>query len=169
MPRSRYKKSDEIFITLLFSSKCITSIFFILARRIGIMQVIRIIQRFVCRNITAGATPSTRGGRPWELVYSEEYIDKSSALFREREIKSKKSRKYIEHLVAKGQSVPIQNREGPGIMPRSRYKKSDEFHHSFIFIKMYYVYIVYSTPSPQKLSFFGISPIFALQKHSGGV
>ena len=38
----------------------------------------------------AGATPSTRGGRPWELVYSEEYIDKSSALFREREIKSKK-------------------------------------------------------------------------------
>jgi len=50
----------------------------------------------------AGATPSTRGGRPWELVYSEEYIDKSSALFREREIKSKKSRKYIEHLVAKG-------------------------------------------------------------------
>ena len=50
----------------------------------------------------AGATPSTRGGRPWELVYSEEYTDKSSALFREREIKSKKSRKYIEHLVAKG-------------------------------------------------------------------
>ena len=50
----------------------------------------------------AGATPSARGGRPWELVYSEEYIDKSSALFREREIKSKKSRKYIEHLVAKG-------------------------------------------------------------------
>ena len=92
----------------------------------------------------AGATPSTRGGRPWELVYSEEYIDKSSALFREREIKSKKSRKYIEHLVAKGWSVPIQNREGPGIMPRSRYKKSDEFHHSFIFIKMYYVYILYS-------------------------
>ncbi|WP_418400259.1 GIY-YIG nuclease family protein, partial [Barnesiella intestinihominis] len=44
----------------------------------------------------------TRGGRPWELVYSEEYTDKSSALFREREIKSKKSRKYIEHLVAKG-------------------------------------------------------------------
>ncbi|MBD9024787.1 MAG: GIY-YIG nuclease family protein, partial [Barnesiella intestinihominis] len=38
----------------------------------------------------------------WELVYSEEYTDKSSALFREREIKSKKSRKYIEHLVAKG-------------------------------------------------------------------
>ena len=29
-------------------------------------------------------------------------------------------------------------------MPRSRYKKSDEFHHSFIFIEMYYVYIFYS-------------------------
>lgn len=25
-----------------------------------------------------------------------------------------------------------------------RYKKSDEFHRSFIFIKMYYVYILYS-------------------------
>ena len=34
MPRSRYKKSDEIFITLLFSSKCITSIFFILSQSI---------------------------------------------------------------------------------------------------------------------------------------
>ena len=34
MPRSRYKKSDEIFITLLFSSKCITFIFFILSQSI---------------------------------------------------------------------------------------------------------------------------------------
>ena len=102
MPRSRYKKSDEIFITLLFSSKCITSIFFILRTKdryyVGYTHNIEI--RLSKHN--AGATPSTRGGRPWELVYSEEYIDKSSALFREREIKSKKSRKYIEHLVAKG-------------------------------------------------------------------
>ena len=34
MPRSRYKKSDENLITLLFSSKCITFIFFILSQSI---------------------------------------------------------------------------------------------------------------------------------------
>ena len=34
MPRSRYKKSDEISITLLFSSKCITFIFFIQSQSI---------------------------------------------------------------------------------------------------------------------------------------
>ena len=47
----------------------------------------------------AGATPSTKPGRPWKLVYSETYETNSEALKREREIKSKKSRKYIEFLV----------------------------------------------------------------------
>ena len=47
----------------------------------------------------AGATPSTKSGRPWELVYTESYENNSDALKREREIKSKKSRKYIEHLI----------------------------------------------------------------------
>ena len=51
----------------------------------------------------AGATPSTKPGRPWQLVYSETYETNSEALKREREIKSKKSRKYIEFLV---QSTP---------------------------------------------------------------
>ncbi len=51
----------------------------------------------------AGATPSTKPGRPWKLVYSETYETNSEALKREREIKSKKSRKYIEFLV---QSTP---------------------------------------------------------------
>ena len=50
----------------------------------------------------AGATPSTRSGRPWELVYSESYTDKGAALAREREIKNKKSKIYIEQLIAKG-------------------------------------------------------------------
>jgi len=40
----------------------------------------------------------TTGGFPWQLVYSEQYPSKHQALMREREIKSKKSRKYIEYL-----------------------------------------------------------------------
>ena len=47
----------------------------------------------------SGATPSTKSGRPWKLVYSESYQNNSDALKREREIKSKKSRKYIEFLI----------------------------------------------------------------------
>ena len=35
----------------------------------------------------------------WEIVYSENYKSKTEAYSREREIKSKKSRKYIEHLI----------------------------------------------------------------------
>ena len=36
---------------------------------------------------------------PWVLVYQEPAVDRSSAMKREREIKNKKSRKYIEALV----------------------------------------------------------------------
>ncbi len=46
-------------------------------------------------------TPSTRGGIPWELVYREEYETKAEARGRERAIKAKKSRKYIEYLLGK--------------------------------------------------------------------
>ena len=45
-------------------------------------------------------TPSTRGGVPWELVYQETYETKGLARGREKEIKSKKSRKYIEYLIS---------------------------------------------------------------------
>lgn len=47
----------------------------------------------------SGATTSTRSGRPWILVYKEEYADKNSAIRRETEIKKMKSRKYIEELI----------------------------------------------------------------------
>ena len=53
----------------------------------------------------AGATPSTKSGRPWKLVYSESYENNSDALKREREIKSKKSRKYIEFLINSTSSI----------------------------------------------------------------
>lgn len=44
----------------------------------------------------AGATPSTKLGRPWKVVYSEICIDKTEALKRKNYLKSMKSRKYIE-------------------------------------------------------------------------
>ena len=56
-------------------------------------------ERLVEHNM--GATISTRSGRPWILVYTEHFMDKSSAIRRESEIKKKKSRKYIEDLISK--------------------------------------------------------------------
>ena len=44
----------------------------------------------------------TKRGIPWGLVYSEKYKTKTEALKREREIKKKKSRKYIEELIHAG-------------------------------------------------------------------
>lgn len=46
-----------------------------------------------------GATTSTRTGRPWILVYQEDYNDKSAAIRRESEIKRMKSKKYIYDLI----------------------------------------------------------------------
>ena len=46
-----------------------------------------------------GATKFTRTGRPWILVYTEDFEDKKSAIHRELEIKKMKSRKYIENLI----------------------------------------------------------------------
>ena len=57
----------------------------------------------------AGATNYTRSGKPWILVYQEEFDQKSDAIRREREIKLKKSRKYIEYMInsSGGWSVPM--------------------------------------------------------------
>jgi len=41
----------------------------------------------------------SKAGIPWEIVYYETYFSKSDALKREREIKNKKSRKFIETLI----------------------------------------------------------------------
>ena len=45
------------------------------------------------------AVPSTKPYVPWELVYFESFGIRSEAVQREREIKGKKSRRYIEYLV----------------------------------------------------------------------
>jgi putative endonuclease len=44
----------------------------------------------------------TKNGIPWKLVYHESFISKSEALKREKEIKNKKSRRYIESLINSG-------------------------------------------------------------------
>ncbi len=41
----------------------------------------------------------TKCGIPWKIVYTEKFKTKSEALKREREIKRRKSRKYIEGLI----------------------------------------------------------------------
>ena len=43
--------------------------------------------------------PSTKPYVPWEMVYTENFVSRSSASAREKEIKNKKSRKYIEFLI----------------------------------------------------------------------
>ena len=41
----------------------------------------------------------TKAKMPWRLVYQEAFDSKGAAMRREREIKTKKGRDYIEHLV----------------------------------------------------------------------
>ncbi|MGB4292666.1 MAG: GIY-YIG nuclease family protein, partial [Bacteroidales bacterium] len=52
--------------------------------------------RLVKHNL--GVTNFTRRGRPWELVYVEEFSSRTEAIKRESQIKRMKSRKYIESL-----------------------------------------------------------------------
>ena len=53
-----------------------------------------------------GWTKSTKGKRPWKLIYTEEYATKSEALKREQYIKRMKSRKFIENLVGHAEGRP---------------------------------------------------------------
>jgi|GEM_PF-169266 len=46
-----------------------------------------------------GRSTYTKSRKPWKLVYTEEHPDRSRAIIREREIKSRKSKGYIEALV----------------------------------------------------------------------
>ncbi|MEJ0103412.1 MAG: GIY-YIG nuclease family protein [Bacteroidota bacterium] len=47
-----------------------------------------------------GFSKYTSSKRPWRLVYFERVKSRQEALKREKEIKSKKSRKHIENLIA---------------------------------------------------------------------
>jgi putative endonuclease len=46
-----------------------------------------------------GRSQYTKLRRPWKLVYSEDYPDRSSAVKRELEIKKRKSKEFIENLI----------------------------------------------------------------------
>jgi len=47
----------------------------------------------------AGKVTSTRRRGPWELVYTEEHVDATTARQREYRLKSMKSRVYLEALI----------------------------------------------------------------------
>ena len=49
----------------------------------------------------AGATPSTKAGRPWKIVYEEVFENKQDAIKREKYLKRMKSRVIIENLINK--------------------------------------------------------------------
>ena len=51
-----------------------------------------------------GSKHTKRNKGPWVCVYTEQYDTRAEAIKREREIKAKKSRKYIEFLVHNRQS-----------------------------------------------------------------
>lgn len=46
-----------------------------------------------------GGSRYTKSKRPWKVIYSEKFENKSDALTRERQIKRRKSREYIETLM----------------------------------------------------------------------
>jgi putative endonuclease len=49
----------------------------------------------------SGKVNYTKRGIPWKLVYFEEYQTRSEAALRERYIKNRKSKKYIETIINK--------------------------------------------------------------------
>jgi len=46
-----------------------------------------------------GRSKYTKAKRPWNLIYSEEHLNRSVAVKREKEIKNRKRRNFIEKLV----------------------------------------------------------------------
>ena len=58
----------------------------------------------------SGKVKSTRPYRPWTKVYQETLLTETLAVQREKELKSKKSRSYIEWLI--GQTRPDEYRDG---------------------------------------------------------
>ena len=52
-----------------------------------------------------GRSKYTKARRPWKLIYYEEYPNRLTATKREKEIKSRKSKQYIESLVKTSRPV----------------------------------------------------------------
>jgi putative endonuclease len=65
--------------------------------RFYVGQCNHLLERF--REHQRGANAATRGRGPWWMPYYEIVLSRSDALKREREIKSKKSSRYIRWLI----------------------------------------------------------------------
>ena len=59
-----------------------------------------LIERFKSHNLL-GTKGWTIKFRPWQIIYTEEFVDKSAALVREKELKSSRGREFIWQLIAK--------------------------------------------------------------------
>ena len=72
------------------------------ADRYYVGQTASLDHRLHCHN--RGEVTSTKVYLPWELKYNEVFETRGEAMQREHEIKARKSRRYIEELIA-GRSV----------------------------------------------------------------
>jgi len=66
--------------------------------RFYIGQAERVSERVAYHN--AGYSKSLKNRGPWKLMYTEAYMTRGEAVRRERQVKSWKDRKMIEHLVS---------------------------------------------------------------------
>jgi putative endonuclease len=78
------------FTYILYSEKC---------DRHYVGQTELLERRLEEHNMSKGGAFSSRC-QPWKLVYHESFSTRSEAFKREKEIKNKKSRKYIEYLIS---------------------------------------------------------------------
>jgi len=69
-------------------------------QKIYIGYTSNLVERFKSHNLLA-----TKGWtikfRPWQIIYTEEFVDKSAALSREKELKSSRGRAFIWQLITK--------------------------------------------------------------------
>jgi putative endonuclease len=79
-----------MYITYILYSKAIDQVY--------IGQTHNIEERLLQHN--SFRSKSTKKVNDWVLVYKEVFVSRSDAMVREKEIKSKKSRKYIEKLIS---------------------------------------------------------------------
>ena len=63
----------------------------------------------------SGATPSTRHGIPWLVIYTETYQTKSEAQRRERWLKTGRGRDELKTLLAKDASAVVGSTGGRGV------------------------------------------------------
>jgi putative endonuclease len=77
----------------------------------------------------------TKRGIPWTIVYFEQFKNKSDAFKREREIKNKKSKKYIEDIIKKYNYPRRKLSREIGKSRPDRLKKSLNINWGFLFLR----------------------------------